>query len=109
MTLVPNSIGDAERSHPRQRLPLDLFERNESTFTAPAVRRLQAIQSSAGPGRRSFASLFRREGDPECKVRQDTAARMASTQAADQTKLSERYWETPRYAIPLDALHRSAR
>jgi hypothetical protein len=48
MTRVPNSIGDAQPSHPRQRLALDRFERNESTFTAPAVRRLQAIQSPAG-------------------------------------------------------------
>ena len=100
MTLVRNSIGDAERSHPRQRLPLNPFERNASTFTAPAVRRLQAIQSPAGPGRRSFACLFRREGDPECKVGQDIRVgprhsrltpRIASAQAAGQTRLSERY------------------
>jgi hypothetical protein len=105
MTLVPIAIGDAHRSRPRQRLPFGRIERNDSIFTAPAVRRLQAIQFSAAAGRRSFACLCGREGDPECKVSQDMrvgprhahlTARIASTQAAGRTKLGDTYWETDR-------------
>ena len=88
ITLVPIAIGDAHRSHPRRRLPFARFERNESTFTALAVRRLQTIQSSAGPGRRSFACLCVREGDPEAKTlgvwprHAHLTARIASPQAS---------------------------
>jgi hypothetical protein len=37
ITPVPIAIGEAQRSDPRQRLPFARLERNESTFTAPAV------------------------------------------------------------------------
>jgi hypothetical protein len=64
-----------------------------------AVRPLPRIQSSAEPGRHSFACPRVREDDPECKVSRDLGvgprrghltARIASTQAAGRTKLGGR-------------------
>ena len=51
MTLVPIALGDAQRSHPRQRLPFARVERNESTFTAPAVRASAASNPVLGGAR----------------------------------------------------------
>jgi hypothetical protein len=65
------------------------------------VRPLPRIQSSAEPGRHSFACPRVREDDPECKVSRDLGvgprrghltARSASTQAAGRTKLGDTYW-----------------